>query len=198
MKIQLFQNEVPIIGNESYALGRDAFRIFIEQNESEHEKISGAYLAASDLPYLNDYLVKSGKTQAWMYSCAAHCSARSHPFELCGINYNHAGAFNTREEILEKGKVLGKNAPAAMSDLLDRFPDVGVCQEMNFNWCGDEVYGGFHCYVSAYDDALMREYKGKELYLTIVIAKRNFPIPNADSRLTIDLIEMRPLTISFG
>lgn len=197
MKLQLFQNEVPITGNESYALGRDAFRIFIEQNESEHEKILGAYLIASDLPNLNQYILNGGEKEAWIMSCASHSAIRSHPFEIYGINYKDAVFFNTQEAIIESSKILSSNAPATMRDLLQRFPHIKVCHDVNLNWCEEEQYGGFHRYISAYDGKSFRMYEAEDLFITIVLVMQRFEIPNVDSRFTIDAVKMHPFSIKF-
>jgi hypothetical protein len=198
MRLQIFQNEKLIDGEDLYHLEKDSFRIFLEQTPATEKKILDVYATASDSPGMNDHLIKHGIGECWMYSCNIHSMARHHPFDLLLLRYDQARSLETPEAIAAHSAYVSREAPRVMADLVGKFPHVSMGLDVGMNWFpGGEMYGGFHCSVTAIEGTPVSEYKGEYLYLSLFLLMQKFTIPGTDESLTLDLVKAHPFTLRF-
>lgn len=198
MNFQIYQYEKLIDPGQPCYLERDCFRLHVEQNADASKKILAVYTSASDVPGLNQHLIKNGVGKCWMYSCNMHSMARSHPFDLLLLSYDEARSLDTPEAICQHSRFLAKNAPRAMEGLLGKFPHITLGLDVGMNWfAGDEMYGGFHCYVSSISGEPVSEYKGEQLYLSLFLLMQKFGIPETSEMITLDMVEVHLFELKF-
>ena len=101
MNFQIYQYEKLIDPGQPCYLERDCFRLYVEQNADASKKILAVYASASDVPGLNQHLIKNGVGECWMYSCNMNSMARSHPFDLLLLRYDKARSLDTPEAICQ-------------------------------------------------------------------------------------------------
>lgn len=197
--IQIYQYEKLVDHVHACYLERDSFRLYVEQNSDDSQKILAAYIAASDTPGLNQHLIKNGTSECWMYSCNMHSMARCHPYDLLLLRYDQARSFDNPESICQHSRFLAKNAPRTMEGLLVKYPHITLGLDVGLNsFAGGEMYGGFHCYVSSINGLPIGEYKGEQLYISLFLVKEKFSIPETNESITLDIVEANLLQIKFN
>jgi len=198
MNFRIYQYEKLIDGENFHHLEKDSFRIFVEQTPASENQILKVYASASDAPGLNQHLIKNGAGECWMYSCNMQSMARHHPYDLLLLKYDRTRSFATPEAICQHSRFLSNNAPRAMEGLLQKFPHITLGLDVGLNWfAGDEMYRGFHCYVSSINGEPVTEYKGEYLYLSLFLVMQKFTIPETNESITIDIVKVHPFTLRF-
>ena len=200
MKIQISQRENTVDAHSVVTLEREGFRIYVEQDQSGVSKILKAYAVASDSPGLNHHLEKNQIDRCWMFSCNMNSVARSHPFELLLLDYERAKSFDTPEAIAAHSRILATEAPVGVMSLLEEFPEITTALELGMNWFpGDEMYRGFHFFVSEIDGKPANQYSGDDLFMTIFLLVRKLEIPGVDSPLiTFDIVQPHAFALKFA